>query len=216
MNIQEKTILVRMIKALESIPLPPIIFGDAITNTQVVIGTINYQSDIRKAIPLLRKIIEGLTSPTQDTEIAMDLISLERIANTANTLFRTDAWDYEDTSDRDRQVGFKHPILHKGYLEQDRWVSVCEHCGVSAASDGHHSLIHRKKGVRELDLPYNIMWVCHKCHMSDGTLNSWDFKVKFWGTQCKRYGEIEMIKWLEGVPLKIKPKFEVINGVNKI
>jgi len=80
----------------------------------------------------------------------------------------------------------------------------CEMCHIRPATQRHHCLYHRKKGVKELDEEYNIMIVCEKCHLYDGTPNSHETKVAFWNTQCARYGKERMLAWHRRVSLKVK------------
>jgi hypothetical protein len=100
------------------------------------------------------------------------------------------------------------PDTSKSYLKQLPWVVTCERCHVFYAVEGHHCLIHRRNGVSELDLPYNICWLCHECHSGDGVVNSFEFRLWFWKLQVQRYGYREMKNWLDNLPLKIKPNFD--------
>jgi len=80
---------------------------------------------------------------------------------------------------------------------------LCEWCHNYKWTDLHHGIIHRMEGHPELDCKENFMCVCRKCH-SSGDLDSKKFKVKFWKTQCVRYGKEHMENWLSGLSLKIK------------
>lgn len=84
--------------------------------------------------------------------------------------------------------------------------TVCELCNIRPAAHRHHCLYHRKKGHPELDEEYNIMIVCVKCHLYDGTPNGYNARIKFWDTQCKRYGKDAMLDWHSRVRLKVKEK----------
>jgi hypothetical protein len=104
-------------------------------------------------------------------------------------------------------IGWQKPDLTKSYLKQEPWVNLCEWCHKNVATDGHHMLIHRMAGVKQLDLPENICWLCHDCHMNDGRVNSYEMRVDFWETQCNRLGKNIMEKWLADLPIKSKPKY---------
>jgi predicted flavoprotein YhiN len=62
------------------------------------------------------------------------------------------------------------------------------------------------KGKPELDDPRNLMNVCHECHMS-GEVNGFEARRRFWQRQCARYGEEDMRRWVESLPLKHKERF---------
>lgn len=84
----------------------------------------------------------------------------------------------------------------------------CESCGAVLpvyALEFHHMLIHRQKGVPELDCEENCMLVCNRCHHLPDAL-SYDEKCKFWKKQVER--GYNMYEWLSSLPLKIKPRFE--------
>lgn len=84
--------------------------------------------------------------------------------------------------------------------------SFCECCGAeNLPLEGHHMILHRMKGHTELDCEENIMLVCQPCHQS-GVVNSWESRVSFWDTQVSR--GYKMKEWLDGLNLKIKPRFE--------
>jgi hypothetical protein len=68
-------------------------------------------------------------------------------------------------------------------------------------------LIKRMKGIKVLDLPYNICWLCSDCHHSDGRVNGRKAAEWFWEIQCQRYSERIMREWLNNLPLKIIPLF---------
>ena len=104
-------------------------------------------------------------------------------------------------------VEWKMPDVTKSYVRQFPWVTQCEFCTFAPALEGHHMLIHRMKGIWQLDLPYNICWVCHNCH-ENGAVNAWEARQWFWNIQVGRYGYNTMNRWLEGLPLKIKPIFK--------
>jgi len=84
---------------------------------------------------------------------------------------------------------------------------LCEWCGVHPATERHHCLIHRRKGITALDDDRNIMLVCRTCH-SSGVVNGRPARVKFWKSQCKKYGERNMRDWYDSLPLKIKERFD--------
>ena len=81
----------------------------------------------------------------------------------------------------------------------------CEVCDIAPWEQLHHCLIHRQKGRYELDVSLNLMCVCQSCHEH---ANGYRTRCKFWRTQCKRYGHDRMVEWLEGLGLKVPPKFE--------
>jgi hypothetical protein len=85
---------------------------------------------------------------------------------------------------------------------------VCEFCHLEPATELHHALIGRNKNIPELDIEYNLMCVCHNCHETE--IHGRAVKIWFWGIQCQRYGITVMTKWLNGLPLKIKPELYVI------
>jgi hypothetical protein len=202
MNRQEKAILLRMIKQLS---------GVVARKVTSALDLSEFQRDTKEAVLLVGNIVRGLIYPVDDDNVAFDMVSLERVASRSTQLFRVEEYESKlpDRKERDEQLCFHYPDLTKGYREQKQWVEFCEYCGIRAATDGHHCLIHRMKKFKELGLPQNIMWVCNQCHLHNGELNSWEFRVRFWDTQCDRYGKETMVEWLNTLPLKIKPKFEV-------
>jgi len=82
-------------------------------------------------------------------------------------------------------------------------MTLCEWCGVHPATERHHCLIHRRKGVPQLDDEKNIMLVCRGCHAS-GVVNGHRARVIFWKQQCAKYGEHQMRDWYDSLPLKVK------------
>jgi hypothetical protein len=86
----------------------------------------------------------------------------------------------------------------------------CEYCKIRRATDLHHALIGRRKGVKELDREYNYMVVCHECHVETGKLDTQTVKSWFWQVQCNRYGVEVMTKWIKSLPLKLKPDLYMV------
>ncbi len=85
----------------------------------------------------------------------------------------------------------------------------CEGCGSGTALELHHMLIHKKKGKRKwLDVEYNFMLLCKKCHES-GVYNNHEMRVIFWYIQVGRYGYDIMVEWWNLIPLITKPKYNL-------
>ena len=78
----------------------------------------------------------------------------------------------------------------------------CE-CGCGQiGTDNHHALFGRQKRFPELNAQENLVLVNHDQHIA-GTFDTWEWRRYFWKVQCKRYGEENMITWLEGLPAKL-------------
>lgn len=82
---------------------------------------------------------------------------------------------------------------------------MCECCGFRPATEAHHCLIHRARGIESLDDERNIELVCSVCHP---LCNAFAHRDAFWQIQVKRYGKESMEEWLDSLPLKVKPKFD--------
>jgi hypothetical protein len=95
---------------------------------------------------------------------------------------------------------------YKADLIEKRGYS-CEYCHLRRATELHHALIGRKKGVKELDCEYNFMCVCQECHPKTDTQ---EVKTWFWQVQCNRYGVEVMTKWIKSLPLKLKPDLYMV------
>ena len=92
-------------------------------------------------------------------------------------------------------------MIDKEQLIRERG-NECEYCGPFPKTpyEIHHCLIHRKKGVKELDSVYNYAVVCKECHpYCNGIL----FRQEFWQNQIKRYGKEPLREWLESLPKKL-------------
>ena len=81
---------------------------------------------------------------------------------------------------------------------------ICEICGVRAATELHHCLVHDSKRYHRLvTVEENLMPVCSICHTSgQSTANSYEIKVKFAKSQIERGYNIR--GWYKGLPLKSK------------
>jgi hypothetical protein len=101
----------------------------------------------------------------------------------------------------------KHNEQYKADLIEKRGWN-CEWCQVMRATELHHALIGRRKGVKELDCEYNYMCVCHECHA--GSADTQIVKSWFWMVQCERYGFETMTKWIKSLPLKLKPDLYMV------
>ena len=80
----------------------------------------------------------------------------------------------------------------------------CEICKTRMATEWHHCIHGRMKGVPELDMIYNLQHVCKPCH--DGTANSYENRRKFFMEQFYRYG-VEFTDWYESLPLVAVKEF---------
>lgn len=85
-------------------------------------------------------------------------------------------------------------------------LGICEWCHDRPAVEKHHMLVHRMKGVPELNNERNLLKVCRRCHES-GQVNSYFSRCYFWACQCDKYGYEDMMNWYSSLPLKIKEKF---------
>jgi hypothetical protein len=88
----------------------------------------------------------------------------------------------------------------RGYL--------CEICRKRQATDLHHCLFRRDKRKPELNHEINYECLCHDCHMM-GLGDGFDHRCQFYIRQVERYGYLEVMSWLESLPLKIK-QFEFV------
>lgn len=88
--------------------------------------------------------------------------------------------------------------LQKKELIEERGYE-CEHCG-GDPEHAHHAIMNRKKGVKELNDPRNLILVCRRCHK-----HGWEYRKRAWRINCERYGRKNMIDWLENIPLINKP-----------
>ncbi len=80
-----------------------------------------------------------------------------------------------------------------------------QHCSCGCGqigTDNHHALFPRQKRFPELNAQENLVLVNHAEHIS-GRFDTWEWRKFFWGVQCKRYGEANMIAWIEGLPAKM-------------
>lgn len=100
-------------------------------------------------------------------------------------------------------------LKEKLILERGSFCEVCGRPVMGPALELHHCLIHRMKGVKELNGPENLQLVCHECHTC-GPANSWQNRQKFWNDQIAR--GYDMQAWMENLPLKIKIVFNVETG----
>jgi hypothetical protein len=100
-------------------------------------------------------------------------------------------------------------VTYDSDLMEQRANEVCEICKTRRATEWHHCIVHRMKGVPELDMQH----VCKPCH--DGTANRYENRRKFFMEQFYRYGN-EFIDWYETLPLVAVKEFaaerEQING----
>ena len=92
-------------------------------------------------------------------------------------------------------------------LMEERQTTVCECEGCNnPAEQAHHCLYRRDKRYPELNDDENLQLVCYYHHMVDGTADSWENRVWFWGVQCERYGADHMIEWHDNLRLKVKER----------
>lgn len=91
-------------------------------------------------------------------------------------------------------------------IMRERKTEVCECCGINPAQEAHHCLYRRdlrnKTAKDLLNQTYNLQLVCYRCHGS--TSRTHENKVRFWKTQCERYGKGVMLAWHNKLPYKIK------------
>lgn len=108
------------------------------------------------------------------------------------TVYRSETW-----------TDLKRRLL----LERSGLCEWCLHNKIrKPAHQLHHALIGRMKGKPELDVEENAMLVCSECHYT-GRVEAREVAEWFWERQCVRYGEEHMREWLDGLPLKVKPRY---------
>ena len=86
----------------------------------------------------------------------------------------------------------------------------CGHDG----HDWHHALIGRKKGLKILDDPRNLVFVNHDEHIAR-TFDTPKWRRFFWELHCKIYGEASMLEWVEEVKRTTKlhkSRFDFMKG----
>ena len=92
-------------------------------------------------------------------------------------------------------------------LMEDRQITTCECEGCDRpAVHAHHVFYRRDKRCPELNCDENFQLCCYFHHMVDGTADSFENKVYFWGVQIERYGKPHMIAWHDSLNLKVKEK----------
>jgi hypothetical protein len=90
-------------------------------------------------------------------------------------------------------------------LRRIRKTFFCEWCHQRPGEQRHHCLIHDTKRFHlELTVEENLMLVCCYCHTGICVLDGYEVRRWFWELQCKRYGVDHMLKWVEGLPDKLK------------
>jgi hypothetical protein len=94
-------------------------------------------------------------------------------------------------------------------LREKRKTRLCEWCRKREGTQRHHALLRRSKRFPELDHEYNLMLVCPYCHQV-GEVDSKEARRLFWTMQCNRYGELNMLDWLDSLPLKVR-HFEFVS-----
>jgi hypothetical protein len=98
-------------------------------------------------------------------------------------------------------------------LMKERGIHKCQVEGCdNDGEEAHHCLMGKSKGICDLNLYENLQLVCRSCHKYTGKAKTWENRKKFWLWACGFYGREHMMKWLEEVPLKIKPKYELVKG----
>ncbi len=80
---------------------------------------------------------------------------------------------------------------------------MCQICKLQGASELHHAIYGRMKGVKELDDERNLLLVCQKCHSNV----SYATRRLAWHLNCVRYGEADMEMWHDELPLLSKENF---------
>jgi hypothetical protein len=106
------------------------------------------------------------------------------------------------------------------YTKQSKWIELkkemfadmplCKLCKVRPAIHLHHAVINKgkvrnKKFHKFLDVRENALEVCEPCHkMAD----AYGVRKTAYQLNAQRYGEEHMREWLDGLPLKIKERFE--------
>ena len=91
----------------------------------------------------------------------------------------------------------------------DRGLTACECCGNELdRCEAHHCLYKkgRKSAKKLLDMDYNLQVVCYSCHHGTGLADSYENRVRFWGTQCYRYTKVVMLNWHKEIPYKPESK----------
>jgi len=93
-------------------------------------------------------------------------------------------------------------------LMNERNTMLCECCNERPAEEAHHCLYGKDnrncQAKKLLNMSYNLQLVCKKCHACDAL--SHENRVRFWGTQCERYGHDVMLAWHESLPYKPESK----------
>ena len=83
------------------------------------------------------------------------------------------------------------------YEERGAW---CENPDChKPATDLHHGCIGDRKRLKDvLFTKYNLIMLCHECNVSRMYDNA-EGRQYWWDAQVNRYGDFEMLKWLETV-----------------
>lgn len=104
-------------------------------------------------------------------------------------------------------------VFHKQeFIESRRYF--CE-CGCrQGGHDAHHVFIHNiktkgKTKYPQLNDPRNLVLVNHDEHISR-KFDTMEWRLRFWEKQCKRYGEENMMEWVNSLPDKIKPRMDFL------
>ena len=80
---------------------------------------------------------------------------------------------------------------------------MCQICKLQGASELHHAIYGRMKGVKELDTRENLVLICKDCH----SRANFQMKRLSWHLNCIRYGKEHMLDWHDELPLKNKENF---------
>ena len=87
---------------------------------------------------------------------------------------------------------------------------ICEICGVRAATQLHHCLVHDMKKYHDiLTVEENLMPICDECHTSGSQrANGIEVRIQFAYRQIRIYG-LDVARWYNSLPLKCKERWLV-------
>jgi hypothetical protein len=82
----------------------------------------------------------------------------------------------------------------------------CFRCG-RYATQRHHAIYTRdKRYAKWLDMPENLVWLCHDCNVNQkGYVECWEFRKSVWDYKVSQ--GYDMQAWHESIPMKIKDRF---------
>ena len=96
----------------------------------------------------------------------------------------------------------------EAFLEWNKSCAVRGRKCLGRASQRHHGLIATMKRHKFLNVYINYQPVCENCHTGTGEADYSENRVRFYQQQCDKFGKSVVDGWIDGLPLKIKPKFE--------